>query len=52
MTVGGQGSAISPQLDMTIRILGHLDVSADQAAVFREIFQQVQHLGVLQRQAV
>ncbi|MNQ92019.1 hypothetical protein D3C85_1074230 [compost metagenome] len=37
----GQGSAIRPQLDAPVRILGHLDVAMDQAAVFRKILQQV-----------
>lgn len=48
----GQGSTIGPQFDPAIRILGHLDVAVDQAAVLGPVLEQVHHLVVLQRQAL
>lgn len=46
----GQGSAIDPDLDAPIRILGHIQITVNQTAVCHRILQQIDHPVVLHRQ--
>ncbi|SOZ34500.1 transposase [Cupriavidus taiwanensis] len=48
----GQGGAISPRLDPAIWVVIDVDVAASQLAMLRRVRQQVEHLVVLDRQAL
>src|SRR5690349_5498271 len=48
----GQGDAIGPDFNAAIGVFVHLDILANQAPAYRRIGKQIEHLVVLQREAV